>query len=109
MLIECVQALEVESRIPMELSLQDDRTIRFVGRIASCQVVEHGDPRPYNTGIEFLDLTRKDNEMLTTFVEYCAAVEDGKRKLNMPLTTFSALSAIHVHVIGLCYEIKAAC
>jgi c-di-GMP-binding flagellar brake protein YcgR len=80
MLIECTQALEVESRIPMELSLQDDTPITFVGRIASCQAAEEGDPKPYNIGIEFLDLTRKDNEMLTTFIEYCVAIEDGDER-----------------------------
>jgi c-di-GMP-binding flagellar brake protein YcgR len=77
MLIESAQALEVESRVPMELSLQDDKPIKFVGRIASCHVVEYSDPKPYNIGIEFLDLTQKDNEMLATFVEYCAAIEEG--------------------------------
>jgi c-di-GMP-binding flagellar brake protein YcgR len=77
MLIECVQALEVESRIPMELSLQDDNPLKFVGRIATCQVIEEGDPKQYDIGIEFSGLTKKDNEMISTFVEYCAAIEDG--------------------------------
>ena len=77
MLIECVQALEVDSRIPMELSLQDDKPLKFVGRIVSCQVTEDGDPKQYDIGIEFLGLTNKDNEMLATFVAYCAAIEEG--------------------------------
>ena len=76
MLIECVQALDVESRIPMELSLQDDKPLKFTGRIASCQVMEQGDPKQYDIGIEFLGLTTNDKEMLATFVEYCAAIED---------------------------------
>ena len=75
MLIECLQALEIESRIPMALSLQDDKAMKFVGRIASSQLMEDGDPKQYNIGIEFLDLTEKDNEMLATFIKYCAAIE----------------------------------
>jgi c-di-GMP-binding flagellar brake protein YcgR len=77
MLIECVQSLEVESRIPMELSLREDNPLKFVGRIASCQVMEDSDPKQYAIGIEFLGLTKKDNETLATFVEYCAAIEEG--------------------------------
>jgi Tfp pilus assembly protein PilZ len=77
MLIECVRDFEVDSRIPMELSLHDDKPIKFVGRVASCKVIDSGGQKQYDIGIEFLDLTDKDREVLTTFVEYCNIMETG--------------------------------
>jgi len=76
MLIECVQALEVESRIPMEVFLSDDAAIRFVGRIVSCGVIDSGDLKQYDIGIEFLDLKDIDKGILATFIDYCVAIEN---------------------------------
>jgi Tfp pilus assembly protein PilZ len=72
MLIETAHSLDVESRVPMELSLQDDAPITFMGRIASCQLAAK-EAGVYAIGIEFLDLRKKDKEVLSAFVAYCAA------------------------------------
>ncbi len=76
MLIESTQALDIESRVPMELSLQDDTPITFMGRVASCLGAAE-EAGGYAIGIEFLDLTEKDKEVLSAFVEYCEEAEGG--------------------------------
>ena len=75
MLVECVLPLEIESKIPMELFLHDDNIIRFVGRVASCLVLEADGQELYDIGIEFLELTDKKKDILKSFVDYCAAIE----------------------------------
>jgi len=77
MLIECIRDLEVDSRIPMELSVYDDKPIKFVSRVVSCKVIDSGGQKLYDIGIEFLDLTDEDREVLATFIEYCNIVETG--------------------------------
>jgi Tfp pilus assembly protein PilZ len=77
MLIECMRDLQVDSRIPMELSVHDDKPVTFVGRVVSCNVIGGGGQRLYGIGIEFLDLTDQDREVLSTFMEYCNIVEIG--------------------------------
>lgn len=83
MRIESDHELEIESRIPMELSLHDDEPITFKGRVASCQVKDD-DSRKHHIGIEFLELTGKGREILSAFVVHCAAVEEGKIGKNKP-------------------------
>ncbi len=76
MLIECPQDFEIESTIPMSLSLHDDKLIKFTGRIASCRVIYCDGQKRYAIGIEFLDLTDKDREVLRTFIAGHTFVED---------------------------------
>ncbi len=75
MLIESISDLEIESRIPMELALQEDDAIRFLGRVASSQMTEGINGKHFDIGIEFLDLRSEDREKLVTFIQYCAALE----------------------------------
>jgi hypothetical protein len=75
MLIECVQDLEVENRIPMEIFIHDDATVKFVGRVASCQVMDSDGQKQYRIGIEFLDLTEKDREILAAFIDHSAVID----------------------------------
>jgi|GEM_PF-192603 len=77
MLIECMRDLEVDSRIPMELSVHDDKPFKFMGRAVSCKAIGSGGQKLYYIGIEFLDLTYEVREVLTTFIEYCNIVETG--------------------------------
>ncbi len=76
MVIECAQEFEVESTIPMSLSLHEDKLIKFTGRVASCRVVYCDTQKSYAIGIEFLDLTDKDREVLRTFIAGHTFVED---------------------------------
>jgi len=75
MLIECVQDVEVESRIPMELFIHDDAPVTFVGRVASCRVIDKEGQRSYEIGIEFLDLTEKDREVLASLIDYSSKID----------------------------------
>ena len=72
MLIECLRNLEIESRIPMEMFIHDDNPLKFVGRVASCQGIDKEGQKQYDIGIEFLDLTEKDREVLASFIANCA-------------------------------------
>jgi len=75
MLIETSHALECESRIPMELSLHDDSRISFVGRVVTCQTTRKNEGEHFDIGIEFMDVTDKDREVLGSFIAYVAALK----------------------------------
>jgi Tfp pilus assembly protein PilZ len=75
MLIETSHALECESRIPMELSLHDESRISFLGRVVNCQMTGKSDGERYDIGIEFLNLTDKDRDVLGSFVAYVASMK----------------------------------
>jgi c-di-GMP-binding flagellar brake protein YcgR len=90
MLIECEQDLEIESAIPMTLSTYDDKLIDFIGRVASCRVIYGDGRKQYAVGIEFLDLTDKDREILATFIDCCTAIEkNGKEESSESLPVIS--------------------
>jgi hypothetical protein len=74
--IETDQKLERESVIPMTLSLKDDDTDHFNGRVASCLMISNpaGEER-YEIGVEFLDLTEKDRKLLKDFIDYLVDAE----------------------------------
>ena len=74
MRIECSQHIEIESRIPMEMFMHDDNTLKFMGRVASSQVIDNKDQQ-YNIGIEFLDLREKDREVLASFIAHSSITE----------------------------------
>ena len=75
MLIECVRNFEIESRIPMEMFIHDDAPLKFVGRVTSSKEIDKEGQKQYNIGIEFLDLTEKDKEVLATFIDYNSAAK----------------------------------
>ncbi len=68
MLIESTNEIEVEKRLPMELTLPKDITISFQGRVASCLVASREEPELYALGIEFVDISEKDRAILTDFI-----------------------------------------
>src|SRR3990172_10537841 len=58
MLIESAQSLETESRFPMEICLpEDEKPIRFLGRVASCLVIADAVPDQCDIGIEFMEMS----------------------------------------------------
>jgi len=75
MLIQTDQALEIESMIPMGLSLKPGDPVNFVGRVASCRMTEAAGQAHYEIGVEFKDLTDKDRTSLKTFMDYLAVTE----------------------------------
>ena len=77
MLIECLRNFEIESRIPMEMFIHEDNPLKFLGRVASCRVIDKEGQKKYNIGIEFMDLTEKDREILSSFIDYNAVTNSG--------------------------------
>ena len=85
MLIECVRKLEIESRIPMEMFIHDDTPLTFVGRVASVNARGINGQTQYGIGIEFLDLTEEDREVLASFIALHGMAETETEK--KPVTT----------------------
>jgi hypothetical protein len=73
MLIESAEALERESRVPMVLSLQDDRNIELVGRVVTCQLAEGVIPARCDIGIEFVDVSDEARDVLAAFIGMLSA------------------------------------
>lgn len=74
MLIQTGQALEIESRIPMGLSLSDGTTVNFIGRVVSCHMKEDEGQIRFDIGSEFIDLKDKDKTLLQTFIDQWATM-----------------------------------
>jgi len=64
MLIESSHSLEAESTVPMELIFPEDKSIIFQGRVASCLQKKGEDLVHYDIGIDFVNMTEKDREIL---------------------------------------------
>ena len=76
MLIQTDQALGIDSNIPMELSLNDDTSVNFIGRIVSCHMKENKEQTHYDIGLEFANLTDKDKTLLQTFIDQWATMKN---------------------------------
>ncbi len=72
MRIQSEQPLDKESLIPMELSLNADSSVTFIGRVASCTMINTEGQTYYETGVEFRNLTDEDTELLKMFIDYLA-------------------------------------
>ncbi len=79
-LIECPQGFESGSIIPMSLSLLDDELVKVMGRIASCRDEYADGQKRYAIGIEFLNLTDKERQALTTLIACRTFPEDANTK-----------------------------
>lgn len=75
MLIQTEQSVEINSSIPMELSLDDDKSVKFIGRVASCVLMENAGQSLYDIGVEFTDLTDEDKVLIKEFIDYLAKFE----------------------------------
>jgi len=69
MLIQSEHALEINSMIPMGLSLQADDPVNFIGRVASCHMTKDKGQVPYEIGVAFSDITDTGRMLLETFVD----------------------------------------
>lgn len=74
MLIESQETIQLESRLPMELDLTGDNTVKFTGRVASCLLASEKDNHHYDIGVEFLDMSPEDRKVLHAFI---SALESG--------------------------------
>jgi hypothetical protein len=64
MLIESEESLETGLKLPMEIIRTKKKTIRFTGRIVTCNLIRKNKQSIYEIGIEFQDLTEKNKELL---------------------------------------------
>ena len=75
MLIRAEHSLEVESKVPMTLSLQAGNAVTFTGRIAVCQRNDETEGKRYDLGVEFAGLTDPNIAMLKNFIDYIAEAD----------------------------------
>jgi len=69
MRIETDMRVDVGARYPMEISLEDNRTIKVLGRVVSCLEVNDRAPKHYAVGIEFIEMSDQDRKKLKEFVD----------------------------------------
>jgi Tfp pilus assembly protein PilZ len=72
MLIQTDQALAIEGRVPMTLSLNTDNPVQFIGRVAACQRNDDQKEKRYDIGVEFTNLTDQNIALLKTFIDFLA-------------------------------------
>ena len=77
MLIQTDHPLELESRLPMGLSLHGDNPVNLIGRVVTCQMREEGRRTYYEIGVEFMDVMEKDKILLKACTDNLAAMEAG--------------------------------
>jgi len=69
MLIESEHPLEIESKFPMEIkTLTENSYIKFLGRVASCLLIKNKDIEHYDIGIEFIEMSEEDREILVELI-----------------------------------------
>lgn len=68
MLIESEHAQEIEDRLQMQVFLSEDKPIKLLGRVASCLLISDKDPKHFDIGIEFLEMSKQDEEILKAFI-----------------------------------------
>jgi len=69
MLIESEHPLEIESKFPMEIkTLTENSYIQFLGRVASCLLIKNKDIEHYYIGIEFIEMSENDREILVELI-----------------------------------------
>jgi hypothetical protein len=82
MLIKSREPLDIESRFPMEISLPEDSPINFIGRVASCSLIEDDEPvGHYDIGIAFMEMPEKDGVRLKKFIDFLHKI--GKKYLSI--------------------------
>ncbi len=75
MLIESEHLLGIESKLPMEIILTDDISIRFLGRITYCHLVKNKDFQRYDVGVEFIEMSESDKEILEEFIRLLDTID----------------------------------
>ncbi len=68
MLIESAHPLKIDDKLPMEMTFPKRESIQFNGRVANCTLVSGTKPEKYDIGIEFIDISQRDKEIISTFV-----------------------------------------
>ncbi len=82
MIIHSEQALDINSLIPMELSLNTNGPVSFSGKIVACRSIKGNGRALYETEVEFSDLTDRGRTLLEMFIDDLAdtlLTNDSKR------------------------------
>ncbi|MBM4146829.1 MAG: PilZ domain-containing protein [Nitrospira sp.] len=79
MLIESSHPLEVESTLPMEIIFPEYKSILFQGRVAACLQKKVKDLLHYDIGIDFVNMTEKDKEILHEIIRLLKTTNDSSR------------------------------
>jgi len=69
MLIESVNELQIEDRLPMQMTLSEKKDIAFWARIVTCHAVRKAEPTQYEIGIEFIEMSETDRVALRCFID----------------------------------------
>jgi hypothetical protein len=75
MLIESEHLLEIESKLPMEMILNEESSIKFWGRTINSLLVKDKDIEHYDIRVEFIEMSEKDKEILVKFINLCDAID----------------------------------
>lgn len=76
MLVESERPVEIESRLSMEVFFPENTSITFLGRVASCRLVQDEKVELFHIGIEFIDMSEEHKEKLQEFVLSLNVVEE---------------------------------
>jgi c-di-GMP-binding flagellar brake protein YcgR len=76
MLVESERPVEIESRLSMEVFFPENTSITFLGRVASCRLVQDERVEFFHIGIEFIDMSEEHKEKLQEFVLSLNVVEE---------------------------------
>ncbi|HZV47190.1 MAG TPA: PilZ domain-containing protein [Thermodesulfovibrionales bacterium] len=76
MLVESERPIEIESRLSMEVFFPENTSITFLGRVASCRLVQDEKVELFHIGIEFIDMSEEHKEKLQEFVLSLNVVEE---------------------------------
>lgn len=70
MLIESEHPIEIENKMAMELTFLQGKSITFQGRVASSLLIADTVPERYDIGVEFLEMSATDHEILVEFINF---------------------------------------
>ncbi|MBM4145967.1 MAG: PilZ domain-containing protein [Nitrospira sp.] len=68
LLIESKQALKLEDKIDMQMALPDNKIISILGRVVTCTMTKPVESESYDIGMEFIDISEKDEKALKNFI-----------------------------------------
>ena len=69
LLIETEEALLVEDRFPLEISVPGGNPVRFMGRVSSCSEVPGKVPVRYGVDMEFFEISGKDRREIREYLK----------------------------------------
>lgn len=68
MLIESEHSMEIENKLPMEITPTEISCIKVLGRVVSCLWVKNKDIEHYDIGVEFIEMSEKDRAILVELI-----------------------------------------